>query len=189
MKGNSRKKPDVWELRKAFHPQLKRFWLAHQHLNSVKTHCFLKDSQERGHELQLLSEQFADFFTVDSTHFVPLAIQKLHLVCEIDVLLLVSPNSAHLLARSDIDNRMKTLLDGLRMPQQKSELLNDLSAGSVQDPYYVLVEDDSQVSKLSVEYDTYLAAEQADIANDIVSAIISVRIRPTLVTMTNNIYL
>ncbi|WP_218961087.1 hypothetical protein [Ruegeria sediminis] len=105
------------------------------------------------------------------------------------VLLLVAPNSPHLLAKGDIDNRMKTLLDGLRMPQQKSELLDLHDLGNLERPIYVLMEDDSQVAKLSVEYDTYLAASDADIKNDVVNAIIDVQIRPTLITIDNTLYL
>ncbi|MEX0318639.1 MAG: hypothetical protein AB3N21_11845 [Ruegeria sp.] len=189
LKGNSRKKEDVWALREAFHPQLKRFWEAHQHLNSLKTHRLLGPEKGKDPERLLLSEQFAEFYKVGHIHFVPLATREMHLACEISVLLLVSPNSPHLLAKGDIDNRMKTMLDGLRMPQQRSELLSEHRNDQSGEPHYVLMEDDSQVSKLSVEYDTYLAAEQSDIQNDVVNAIVGVQIQPKLVTMANNFFL
>jgi hypothetical protein len=50
----------------------------------------------------------------------------------------------------DIDNRLKVLFDGLRMPQGSEELCGD-SPCQDEDPFYCLLEDDKLISKVQVE--------------------------------------
>ena len=52
----------------------------------------------------------------------------------------------------DLDNRLKTLFDALRIPQQPSEL----PEGCETDDLYCLLEDDSLITRVSVEADRLL---------------------------------
>ena len=55
----------------------------------------------------------------------------------------------------DIDNRVKTLLDALKMPST-GEIPPGASPGQDEDPLFCLLEDDSLVTRLSVEMDQLL---------------------------------
>jgi hypothetical protein len=56
-----------------------------------------------------------------------------------------------LITSGDIDNRLKTLFDSLR-------ILGEVPAGPTEDkkPFYVLLEDDKPITHISVETDTLL---------------------------------
>lgn len=94
--------------------------------------------------------------TFHERQFVPLVTRESGLRVSLDVLLLQqtkgnSPMSDH----GDIDNRLKTLFDGLRVPQHPKE------AGDPEDydfdgPVYCLVEDDSLIEKVSMEVERWL---------------------------------
>jgi len=80
-------------------------------------------------------------------------------------------------AAGDIDGRVKTLLDGLRMPQQPIEIPKGERPSADEDPFYVLLEDDSLIYELNVQTDrlyTPLAAKEN--VRDVV-AVIRVRIK------------
>ena len=57
----------------------------------------------------------------------------------------------------DIDNRLKTLFDALRMPKSKDELGRYAGVpGLDEDPFYCLLEDDKFITRLVVETDMLL---------------------------------
>ena len=56
----------------------------------------------------------------------------------------------------DIDNRLKTLLDSLRMPKDISEIPSDYIQESDENPFFCLLEDDILISDLSVSTDRLL---------------------------------
>jgi hypothetical protein len=55
----------------------------------------------------------------------------------------------------DIDNRLKTLFDALRMPNTCDELAG-VPPEADEDPFYVLLEDDALITKVSVTTDRLL---------------------------------
>jgi hypothetical protein len=63
---------------------------------------------------------------------------------------ILSPNG-------DIDNRLKTLFDALRMPQNDTEIPSDTSHDGV---FFCLLEDDSLITKLSVNTSQILGQGQ-----------------------------
>ena len=83
----------------------------------------------------------------------------------------------------DIDNRVKTLLDALRMPSTDREIPSEASPEQHEDPFFCLLEDDSLVSQLSVEMDQLL-----DLPNNSESdssealLIVTVNLEPGLLT-------
>jgi hypothetical protein len=49
----------------------------------------------------------------------------------------------------DLDNRLKTLFDALRMPHRDDELPKDIPLG--ESPFFCLLDDDALITKLSLE--------------------------------------
>jgi hypothetical protein len=94
----------------------------------------------------LLWEGLAEKYERMGYNFVPLARQEAMVIC--------SPPGS-LISSGDIDNRLKTLFDALRMPKDKDEVGGN--APSVDEkPFYVLLEDDRLITHLSIETDTLL---------------------------------
>ena len=80
----------------------------------------------------------------------------------------------------DLDNRLKTLFDALRIPKP-TELSPDDYPRDDEIPFYVLLKDDALVTSFSVTTDRLLKPAPADE----VELIIHVRVHAILVSMAN----
>jgi hypothetical protein len=114
-------------------------------------------------------------------HFASLISTQLSLLAELDILVLRPQEPGSLLGhQGDLDNRLKTLLDALKVPTT-DELVPGDGPDPNEVPFHCLLEDDALVSRLSVETDRWLE----DSPPSHVSLIISVTTRPTLGTWAN----
>jgi hypothetical protein len=94
----------------------------------------------------------------DVGRFIPLVRNSLYLICELDILFLRHDEPFKLLKKGgDLDNRIKTLFDALRMPDAASELGGEVVAD---DPLYVLLEDDALINGFSVKSGKLLGVEK-----------------------------
>ncbi|MBX5163760.1 MULTISPECIES: hypothetical protein [unclassified Rhizobium] len=120
---------------------------------------------------------------IDEQVFIAIASEGLFIHAELDILLLRAQPPGMLVSNlGDIDNRIKTLFDGLRVPT-KSEVNNLRTSGvTMPERIFCLMEDDNLISKLSVSTDRLLG--ELNDANRTL-AIINVKLRPTRVTMDN----
>ncbi len=152
------------KLRRLFHPQLRTLWQQ----PPLDEQLFLND-QSGG---SLLEKQ--GVFT-----FAPLVSSKLGLVAELDVLFLRRQRPGNLLHHGgDIDNRMKTLLDSLRVPRAKqTEIPADDSPGADEEPFYCLLEDDALVTRLTIATDQLL--EPGDPSSSDALVIVRVTVKET----------
>jgi hypothetical protein len=106
--------------------------------------------------------------------FAPLVTQKNHLACELSITFLRQQRPGQLLGEGgDIDNRLKTLLDALRMPKKDEAQQAQIESRPDDDPIHCLLQDDALVTKVSVETDRLLrpAPDPLDLV-----AIIQVRV-------------
>jgi hypothetical protein len=87
--------------------------------------------------------------------FAPIVTTTLHTVAELEVLVLRSGPSGKVMHVGDLDNRVKTLLDALRMPQQANEMPTGLEIHQ-DHALPVLLEDDHLVTRFSVEAERLL---------------------------------
>ncbi|MDR1826306.1 MAG: hypothetical protein LBQ49_01280 [Rickettsiales bacterium] len=76
----------------------------------------------------------------------PVVTPNLKLLAELEIQLLHPEIGS--VARTDIDNRIKTLLDGLRCPQNEHEVGDNTPADI--GPIYTLLDDDHLVTKISI---------------------------------------
>jgi hypothetical protein len=81
-------------------------------------------------------------------NFIPLVRNSLYLACDLDILFLRHDDDLRILRdHGDLDNRIKTLFDGLKKPTTIEE------QGGIHpsaDPLYVLLEDDALIHSFSV---------------------------------------
>lgn len=113
---------------------------------------------------------------VGGIDFIPVISPSLNLLAELDVQLM----HPELLGtpRADIDNRMKTLLDALRRPQNEHEVPDNAERGG---KMHVLLDDDHLVTKMTVNTSHWLGATDPD---DLL-VIITVNIRASKGTLDN----
>jgi hypothetical protein len=82
---------------------------------------------------------------------------KLQLVARLSIVMLrPEPPGSIITAGSDIDNRLKTLFDALRMPKVTSEIPNGGAPQPSEDPFFCLLEDDNLIVKVSLDTDWWL---------------------------------
>ena len=121
--------------------------------------------------------------------FVPLVRDEEFLSCSLRILLLRRDPPGSIYNRGDIDNRIKTVLDALRQPANVREV-PALAVEKDEDPFFVLLEDDRQVTHLEVETDRLLvptACAPDDVA--MVHLVVSVDVRPYFGTFDNGSFL
>lgn len=165
LKANAR--PDhKHHLRKAFHSQLKVLW---QQEPLVDHHDWY-DASKPSQKVNLNR-------SVEPFRFIPLISPDLHLVCELQIYMLKPEPPGSLITQGgDIDNRLKTLFDALRMPKNVGELPKNVNVESDEDPFFCLLEDDNLITSVNVKADRYLI-DQSN--NSQVHLYIQVETRPT----------
>jgi hypothetical protein len=139
-------------LRRHFHPQLKDHW-ANISLLDTGVSSFEKPRDVKNVKLGLI-ETRRDFA------FLPIVSDAIawNTTAELDVLFLrpEAPGSV-VKYRGDLDNRIKALIDGLRMPDNNTELPDYDTPGDGENPFYCLLQDDRLITRLSVTADRLLA--------------------------------
>lgn len=113
-------------LRKAFHPQLKRLWASpplskwKEFTGAFPSGIIGPASGEWPGPFRV--EAIAKRFERCGYKFVPLVTEDLAATCGIEVLFLRSGPPGEVIKSGDLDNRLKTLIDGLRLPREFQEL-------------------------------------------------------------------
>jgi hypothetical protein len=170
LKAASRKNPRVKEkhvIRKQLHGQLSVFWDSHPQLRSMRYHVERIDPKME--YMRKLGGDFRDrgasavetlarrFVRSNGFRFVPLVSKQYELICGLDILFLRRENPGDLLSQGgDIDNRIKTLFDALRIPSDGGELPSDEKPDAGEDPFFCLLENDSLVTDLKITTDRLL---------------------------------
>lgn len=192
--GNKSKPKEAAAIREALSPQLEELWKTHHALQVLSV-----EGYEPKHFLGLVRgpggpftpkqvfegdpnsmEDLCAEIPVGAKRYKPLVRKSLSLNCELDILFLRQEDPGGLVNQGgDIDNRIKTLLDGLRMPAVSEQ---DLAPPS-NDMLHCLMESDSLVARLNVDTDRLLFP-QSTRANE-VHLVIEVSIRVLRVSRAN----
>jgi hypothetical protein len=179
--GSSRVNPRAahkQQLRKWFHPQLRRLWKLHPILNELKTDEVGMNGQSLTRQ-EVLGNQFDRF----GYNFVPLVTKEKPIPCSIEILLLRPDPYTSVIQSVDLDNRLKTLIDALRMPDSLAEV-NSQSPTEDEKPFFVLVQDDSLISNAAIESDVLLVEWPmtdnltGNYKKMVVTVVITVKLRP-----------
>ena len=148
----------VWEkhaLRGFLSSQLKKLWETHPVLKAYADKVVEIDDNDRPvRPPKPFLEHLADQHRVENVRIIPITTEANGLVCSLDVLLL-QPAFHGVMTHGDIDNRLKTLLDALTKPKP-GQLKKEHGDPPDPDPMYCLMEDDKQVTGLTVKADRLL---------------------------------
>ncbi len=160
------------DIRKVFHEQLKVLWFRNPSLS-----CWESNNSETGIRKQTC-RNLAERYSFNGVGYVPLSFDGLGVACKLDILMLRPEMPGQTLIKGgDIDNRLKTLFDALRMP--KPGEVSEPEGGI--NPFYCLLEDDSLINHISVTTDLLLGKVEA---NE-VRLVITVSLWPVISTLLN----
>jgi hypothetical protein len=138
------------QIRSAIHPQLKTLCSQEPEFEKAQSDE-LPEGLLKGRKVEVPRPLEALFFVVQlgGFRFVPLINRPHQLACSIDVIFLRREKPGAIVQGGDLDNRLKTLFDALRMPHDESEL-SGVAPGSTNERIYCLLEDDSLITRVSV---------------------------------------
>ena len=171
LKGQNRDRKHVQDLRCHFHKQLKLLWMQ-EPLSAYREWLAL----DRKPYDSLMQE-------VAGYEFAPLVSSRVDLISELDILLLrPAAPGAILRDGGDLDNRIKTLVDGLRLPTN-TELPPKWKPEEDQMPFFCLLQDDKLVSAFSVVSDRLL---ESPLHEQEALVVIQVKVTAVKVTMGNS---
>jgi hypothetical protein len=175
-------------LRREFHPQLRQLWASNRNLDEyARHHCgpYFSKQPPGSHE-GLTNEQFrqigiqciSERWERNGFRFVPLVTRELSLRCSIDILFLRPEEPTYVMKSGDLDARVKTIFDALRMPDNPAET-GGMGPQDDETPFFVLLEDDKLISQVSIATDQLLVLpkERSTNAND-AFLVIQVRLKP-----------
>lgn len=134
------------DIRRAFHGQLKLLW---------ETHVELQHHVNQPASLYGSPAWLAGQFGRNGHRFVPLVFKSGFLYARVDVLMLRLGTKQDIVQDGDLDGRLKTIFDALRMPRSAEELAG-ATPSEGEDPFYVLLEDDNLITRASIESDYLL---------------------------------
>ena len=175
------------ELRKHFHIQIRRLWQDYPHLQQMQypppEHVMVAYEPQISKRIDYLANQFQR----NGYRFVPLVTKDLVLSCGLEILYLRRDLPGNIVKKGDIDSRIKTLFDALKMPTNLQEFGKYTNPDSDEDPFFCLVEDDSLIGSLSVETDIMLEplSTETRMTKDDSRLLITVKLRPSQITWSN----
>ncbi|MGH1422859.1 MAG: hypothetical protein ACRBEQ_13685 [Hyphomonas sp.] len=189
-------------LRKHFRDQLEHLWNTHPALKLRKS--IQKPRGFGSYQLQRVANkdvgadeiegswfrEIVDAHTWHDWKWMPLVREDDLCECSIDVLYLRNGARGHFLSDADIDNRIKTVIDALKLPKP-NHLPRDIQPEPHEDPFYILLQDDSLVTRLTVETDVLLSPTGKVPEGDDTDSriIISVKVWPYATTHLNLAFL
>jgi hypothetical protein len=186
------------EIRKQLHLQLKRLWEISPYLSTPSrpppaplplpgTLPVTGIGRVLGRpDPKHTAAHLANRFSRNGYRFVPLVLRELELLCGIEILFLRMGDPGGVINRvGDLDNRLKTLFDALTMPRDASQLGPYAEPDSGEDPFYCLLEDDSVITKATVESDRLLEPISTPSNENDARVVITVRLRAGRVNASN----
>lgn len=156
--------PDKQRIRRAFHSQLERVWLNHPALSLYAKHQMaLREGtlkglhiETDGHLTGVGAWQYNMYgAALGGFLVVPLVREEHSVSCQLHIKFLRRGRPGDVTKGGDLDNRLKTLLDALRIPHYEDQLGGDKPA-TANERLYCLLEDDSLITGVSVDSDELL---------------------------------
>lgn len=148
------------QLRELWHTQvvLRRYLTTTSHTRKLVVPDLRDDETQQTTALDWIMKDYCKF----GFRFVPLVNHQNGIACALDILFLRRDAPGNLIeSGGDIDNRIKVLFDGLRLPLYNSEV-EDFKAQDDENPFFVLLEDDKLITEVKVTTDRLLTPQETD---------------------------
>jgi hypothetical protein len=185
------RKQEKWNIRKHLQPQLAELWEVHPALQGyqmayagvpiISDKPIPSDLPSRVAENRARLREYRATVRGKPQPFLPLVRSGLLLTCALDILFMRKDAPGGVLDAGDIDNRITTLFDGLRMPNDQNEFGPE---GELPDPFHTLLENDRLITALTIRTDRLLTRPGA--GRHEVRLVIDVIVSPTRIKMESN---
>ena len=163
--GSKTRRAEKHVLRKEFHQQLKELWQQeplkdHREFLDPDHIAIINMKHKKNDETQLhvgVQDELTLLQDVGGFQFAPTVSSKLHMVTDLTITLLRPEPPGQIITQGgDIDNRLKTLLDALKVPKQPDDLPPKALPSKDEAPFFCLVEDDNLITSLDIRTDRLL---------------------------------
>lgn len=213
-KGDGGRSKYKHKIRKHFHIQLKELWGTHPDLVAQSSTLYVDRIIQDGDTLaggmipgdryiykvrpesndpraKSWVDHIADSHARLGGRFVPLINEASGFTCALDILFLRRDAPGGLIRKGaqggDIDNRIKTLLDGLTQPSVVQDL-GGMPIDASEDPFFVLLEDDSLITSIGITTDRLMVPqEQGEKMNDVYLVVHVKMVNPSIVFSGNRL--
>jgi hypothetical protein len=179
-------------IRRAFHPQLRQLWksdhnlddwarrqLTAEYFDRMKAAGQSWDASTNEDFRQAGLNYLSEHWERAGYKLVPLVTKEMFLRCSIDILLLRPEEPRYVMNSGDLDAKVKTIFDALRIPDNLAEA-GGQGPQTDETPFYCLLADDKLISSLSVTTDKLLVLPtQRDVRPNDAFAVVHVRLQPT----------
>jgi hypothetical protein len=191
--GGSTRSADKWDIRRKIHPQLAELWDVHPTLNGQAMaypvpdkvrHDRLEGKKVAEEAKKAFRDSLRTPISMGGHNCIPVVRKSLFLTCALNILFLRKEGPGSLVASGgDLDNRIKTLFDGLRMPTHDEGAAEKAD----RDPLFCLLEDDALITDVVIRTDRLLSRPGSSSSE--VRLIIDVDVHPTHVRTDNSGFL
>lgn len=155
------------EIRRSFHAQLAELW---NRSSELRERAKASPPLASGSTAPTWLDHYANLYSRCGYRFMPLVRTEYGNVCSLDILFLRRDNPGDLVkSGGDLDNRLKVLLDALRIPQTCDEV--DGAPRDGEDPFFCLLEDDNLINQINITTDRLLTPVGTGRLNDVVLVI------------------
>jgi hypothetical protein len=166
-------------IRRELHAQLAELWRHSPSLKQFRPGEEIRKGEVVDGRLQATPRNSNHaYLELDGFRLIPLVQRKIHLACAVRITFLRRGIPGDVVHGGDLDNRLKTLLDALRMPQSTRELAGDLPEPDSEGWFYCLLEDDCLITSLSVETHQLLYPLGAGTSQNDVDLMIHIQLKP-----------
>jgi hypothetical protein len=138
-------------------------------------------------EIEALGDEDFPRVKCGNFNFIALVRQKLHLVCDLDILFLRRENPGALFGGGDLDNRIKVLFDALRIPDE-NEIRGMEPDSDEHNAFLCLTENDALITGFRVTTDRLLEPATSEARENDIRLIINVEVKATTLTEENMAY-
>ncbi len=166
-----RRRKQKHALRKWFHPQLQHLWATHPMLRAKN-----RLNADGENYIDRTAKEYAGW----GYNYVPVLKKGTPVICHIETLFLRRQMPGGLIRGGDLDNRMKTLYDSLRMPSSPAEMKDIPLPSENEKPFLILLEEDNLITHTAIETDILLdlPKDESDAEMNRVRLIMTVTISP-----------
>jgi hypothetical protein len=159
--GNQNRRPkEKHYIRRFLHPQLRRLWHTNENLKLLAAMKYFKKYSIT--QMELDDKSFGDGLRIIGKNWsragyelVPLVTPEHALRCSLDILLLRPGEDKFIFKMGDIDGQLKTLFDGLKIPDSEAETGNSPPQND-ETPFFCLLQDDRLITDVHVTTDQLL---------------------------------
>jgi hypothetical protein len=176
--GNPRAK-EKQKIRRELNLQLAELWQQSPSLRAFRPGEEIRKGELVGGRLEATPrDSNHSYLELGGFRLVPLVQRKIRLACSVHITFLRRGMPGAVVHGGDLDNRLKTLLDALRMPQSIAELARDQPEPGNDGWFYCLLEDDSLITALSVETHQLLLPLALGASKSDVDLLIRIQLKP-----------